>query len=113
MCSVSFEVRAGEVVGFYGLIGAGRSEVVETLFGVRQADSGQVTFDGEVVNFDSPRAAIAKGMALVPESRKEQGLILGMGGRENITLPHLKQFSSMGITNVKRELNRCFYFCLS
>lgn len=101
---ISFEVRAGEVVGFYGLIGAGRSEVVETLFGVRQADSGQVTFDGEVVNFASPRAAIAKGMALVPESRKEQGLILGMGGRENITLPHLKQFSSMGITNVKREL---------
>jgi ribose transport system ATP-binding protein len=102
---ISFTVRAGEVLGLYGLIGAGRSEVAETIFAVRRPDSGEIIFDGEVATFSSPRDAIDKGMALVPESRKEQGLILGMGGRQNITLPHLGDlFSKMGITNVKQEL---------
>ena len=102
---ISFTVRAGEVLGLYGLIGAGRSEVAETIFAVRRPDSGEIIFDGEVATFSSPRDAIDKGMALVPESRKEQGLILGMGGRQNITLPHLDDlFSKMGITNVKQEL---------
>ncbi len=102
---ISFTVRAGEVLGLYGLIGAGRSEVAETIFAVRRPDSGEIIFDGEVAIFSSPRDAIDKGMALVPESRKEQGLILGMGGRQNITLPHLDDlFSKMGITNVKQEL---------
>ncbi len=102
---ISFSVRAGEVLGLYGLIGAGRSEVAETIFAVRRPDSGEIIFDGEVATFSSPRDAIDKGMALVPESRKEQGLILGMGGRQNITLPHLDDlFSKMGITNVKQEL---------
>ena len=102
---INFTVRAGEVLGLYGLIGAGRSEVAETIFAVRRPDSGEIIFDGEVATFSSPRDAIDKGMALVPESRKEQGLILGMGGRQNITLPHLDDlFSKMGITNVKQEL---------
>jgi ABC-type sugar transport system ATPase subunit len=102
---INFTVRAGEVLGLYGLIGAGRSEVAETIFAVRHPDSGEIIFDGEVAVFSSPRDAIDKGMALVPESRKEQGLILGMGGRQNITLPHLDDlFSKMGITNVKQEL---------
>lgn len=102
---INFTVRAGEVLGLYGLIGAGRSEVAETIFAVRRPDSGEIIFDGEVAIFSSPRDAIDKGMALVPESRKEQGLILGMGGRQNITLPHLDDlFSKMGITNVKQEL---------
>lgn len=102
---VSFSVHKGEVVGLYGLIGAGRSEVAETIFGVRKRDSGEVTFDGNDVNYSSPREAIKGGMTLVPEDRKEQGLILGMGGRHNITLPHLDLFSKMGITNVNSELS--------
>ena len=101
---ISFSVRAGEVVGLYGLIGAGRSEVAETLFGVRHRDKGRVIFDGDEVNFTTPREAIRKGMALVPEDRKEQGLILGMGGRHNTTLPHLERFSTMGMPEVKKEL---------
>lgn len=107
---VSFEVRAGEVLGFYGLIGAGRSEVVETVFGVRQQDSGQILFDGKEVSFKSAKGAIEKGMALVPESRKEQGLVLGMGGRENISLPHLEMFSSMGVSDIKKELETFDYY---
>jgi len=102
--NVSFSVRKGEVVGLYGLIGAGRSEVAETIFGVRQRDSGEVIFDGNDVNYSSPREAIQGGMTLVPEDRKEQGLILGMGGRHNMTLPHLDMFSKMGVTNVSDEL---------
>jgi ABC-type sugar transport system ATPase subunit len=101
---ISFNVRAGEVVGLYGLIGAGRSEVAETIFGARHRDGGQVFFDGEEVEFSSPKDAIEKGMTLVPEDRKSQGLILGMGGRHNTTLPHLNMFSKMGIPNVKDEL---------
>lgn len=107
---VSFNVRSGEVVGLYGLIGAGRSEVVETVFGVRRPDSGQIVFDGEEVSFKSPQDAIKKGMALVPESRKEQGLVLCMGGRENITLPHFDMFSSMGISDFKKELETFKYY---
>ncbi|WP_320826577.1 sugar ABC transporter ATP-binding protein [Reinekea sp.] len=101
---ISFSVRAGEVVGIYGLIGAGRSEVAETLFGARQRSAGVVVFEGEEVAFSSPRDAIEKGMALVPEDRKAQGLILGLGGRHNTTLPHLDRFSEMGIPNVQQEL---------
>jgi ABC-type sugar transport system ATPase subunit len=101
---ISFSVRAGEVVGIYGLIGAGRSEVAETLFGARQRSAGVVVFEGEEVAFSSPREAIEKGMALVPEDRKAQGLILGLGGRHNTTLPHLNRFSKLGIPNVKQEL---------
>jgi ABC-type sugar transport system ATPase subunit len=102
--NVSFSVRSGEVVGLYGLIGAGRSEVAETIFGVRQRDSGDIIFDKQKVDFSSPKQAIKNGMALVPEDRKSQGLILGMGGRHNITLPHLGLYSNMGVPNVEKEL---------
>ena len=101
---VSFSVRAGEVVGLYGLIGAGRSEVAETLFGVRQKDSGEIIFDQQKVSFSSPKQAIEEGLALVPEDRKSQGLILGMGGRHNMTLPHLSLYSNMGVPRVDKEL---------
>ena len=71
--SVSFEVRAGEVLGISGLIGAGRTEVVETVFGLDRADSGDVYIAGEKVNIRSPRDAISHGLALVSEDRKNVG----------------------------------------
>jgi ribose transport system ATP-binding protein len=86
---VSFEVRRGEVVGFYGLVGAGRTEIAETLFGLRAPTAGDIYLDGEGVTIDSPADAIAKGISLVPESRKEQGLVLGMSCRDNISLPQI------------------------
>jgi len=101
---VSFSVREGEVLGLYGLVGAGRSEVVETIFGVRRADAGQVHWKGALIDLPTPRQAIDMGMALVPESRKEQGLVLMMGGRENTSLPHLKLFSGMAVMNRSKEL---------
>lgn len=86
---ISFEVRCGEVVGFYGLVGAGRTEIAETLFGLRAPSAGRILLDGEPVTIGSPADAIALGVSLVPESRKEQGLVLGMSCRDNISLPQI------------------------
>ena len=88
---ISFQVSAGEVVGFSGLIGAGRSELAETLFGLRKPTAGQILIHGKEVNLTSPSDAIAQGISLVPESRKEQGLVLGMNCRDNITLPQIER----------------------
>ncbi|MBK5933567.1 ribose transport system ATP-binding protein [Rhodovulum imhoffii] len=101
---VSFSVREGEVLGLYGLVGAGRSEVVETVFGVRRADAGKVYWKGGDIGLPTPRQSIDMGMALVPESRKEQGLVLMMGGRENTSLPHLSMFSELSVMNKSKEL---------
>lgn len=86
---VCFEVRRGEVLGFYGLVGAGRTEIVETLFGMRNPSSGRILLDGEEVKISSPADAISKGISLVPEDRKGQGLVLGMNCRDNMTLPQV------------------------
>ncbi len=86
---VSFEVRRGEVVGFYGLVGAGRTEIAETLFGLRHPTAGQVLLDGNEIHIGSPIEAIANGISLVPEDRKGQGLVLGMNCRDNMTLPQV------------------------
>ncbi len=86
---VSFEVRRGEVVGFYGLVGAGRTEIAETLFGLREPSAGTILLDGQPTRIASPADAIAKGISLVPEDRKGQGLVLGMNCRDNMTLPQV------------------------
>ncbi|MCR9127319.1 MAG: sugar ABC transporter ATP-binding protein [Rhodobacteraceae bacterium] len=86
---VSFEIRRGEVVGFYGLVGAGRTEIAETLFGLRDTSGGQILLDGQEVRIHSPADAIARGISLVPEDRKGQGLVLGMNCRDNMTLPQV------------------------
>lgn len=86
---VSFEVRRGEVLGFYGLVGAGRTEIAETLFGLRDPSSGTILLDGKATTIHSPADAIARGISLVPEDRKGQGLVLGMNCRDNMTLPQV------------------------
>ena len=91
---VSFEVRSGEVVGFYGLVGAGRTEIAETLFGLRNPTAGKIFLKGKEVRIHAPTEAIEHGISLVPESRKEQGLILGMNCRDNITLPQVKDLKA-------------------
>ncbi|SIT04783.1 monosaccharide ABC transporter ATP-binding protein, CUT2 family [Roseivivax lentus] len=86
---VDFEVRRGEVLGFYGLVGAGRTEIAETLFGLRDPSAGKILMDGQEVRIHSPADAIARGISLVPEDRKGQGLVLGMNCRDNMTLPQV------------------------
>ena len=91
---VSFEVRRGEVVGFYGLVGAGRTEIAETLFGLRNPSAGTILLDGEEVRINAPHDAIERGISLVPEDRKGQGLVLGMNCRDNMTLPQVDDLKS-------------------
>ena len=91
---VSFEVRRGEVVGFYGLVGAGRTEIAETLFGLRDPSAGTILLDGEEVTIHSPADAISRGISLVPEDRKGQGLVLGMNCRDNMTLPQVDDLTA-------------------
>lgn len=87
--NVSFQVRRGEVLGFYGLVGAGRTEIAETLFGLRDPTGGQILLDGKDTRIHSPVDAISNGISLVPEDRKAQGLVLGMNCRDNMTLPQI------------------------
>ena len=86
---VSFAVRRGEIVGFYGLVGAGRSEVMQALFGLTPDATGSVRVDGQLVHVASPHDAIRHGIAYVPEDRQQQGALLAMPIVHNITLPIL------------------------
>ena len=97
---VSFYVREGEILGFAGLVGAGRSETMRAVFGVDPMESGAITVLGKTLSHHSPSEAIASGIGLVPEDRKLQGLILGMTVRENTTL------ASMGETLVRGFVSR-------
>lgn len=101
--SVSFEVRAGEVLGISGLIGAGRTEVVETVFGLDRADSGDVYIAGEKVNIRSPRDAISHGLALVSEDRKNVGLNLVGSVKENIKMANLEKYCRFGVIKSREE----------
>ena len=89
---VSFNVRAGEIVGLAGLIGAGRTEIVRAIAGADIPDAGVITIDGKRTILRSPHDGIVAGIAFITEDRKGQGLVLGMSVRENITLAHLAQF---------------------
>lgn len=86
---VSFSVRKGEVLGFYGLVGAGRTEIAETIFGLRTPSAGQILLNGQEVQITSPIDAIRLGISLVPEDRKDQGLVLGMNCKDNMSLPQV------------------------
>ena len=88
---VNFKVRRGEVVGFAGLVGAGRTEVARAIFGADPIISGEIKLEGEAVRFKSPGDAIENGIALCPEDRKEQGLVLLRSIRDNITIPILSK----------------------
>jgi len=83
---ISIDVRRGEIVGLYGLIGAGRSEFVQALFGRHPRTAGTVRWEGDPIEINSPQQAIARGMALVPESRRDQGLCLNLGVSANLNL---------------------------
>lgn len=89
---ISFNLRRGEILGISGLVGAGRSELLQCIFGEISFTSGSIRLEGKEVRFSSPNEAVASGIALVPEDRGEEGLHLEMTVRENITLPHLKRF---------------------
>lgn len=100
---IDFELRAGEIVGMAGLVGAGRTELLETLFGITPAVGGTVIVEGVPRTLVNPRAAIAAGMALVPEDRKQQGLILEMAVADNISLASISRDQRAGFLNFAAE----------
>ncbi|UOE45069.1 sugar ABC transporter ATP-binding protein [Agromyces larvae] len=100
---VSFTLHGGEVVGMFGLVGAGRSELAQCLFGGTAADRGAVSIGGEQVEIDRPRTAIRRGVALVTEDRKRSGLVAEMTVRDNITLASLSDDTVAGMISRKRR----------
>ncbi|ACL69711.1 sugar ABC transporter ATP-binding protein [Halothermothrix orenii] len=102
--NISFTARKGEIVGIAGLVGSGRTELLRAIFGADKIDSGKIFVNGNQVEINSPGDAIELGLALVPESRKEHGLNLGMSVKDNITLTHLKEYvNNIFINNDKEE----------
>ena len=94
---VSFQVHAGEILGVYGLVGAGRSELAETLFGIRQASGGEIQIDGQRQKIISPAAALRAGLAFVPEDRLRQGLFSGLSVRFNTIISTLAQWTRLRV----------------
>mgnify|MGYP006421295389 FL=1 len=101
--ALSFEIKSGEIVGVAGLVGAGRTEMLQTLFGVMPALDGSMEVQGHSVVIRSPIQAIQNGLALVPEDRKQQGLVLEMAVRENMSLASLGRDQNKGFLNHRRE----------
>jgi ribose transport system ATP-binding protein len=101
--SVSLEVRSGEIVGLAGLIGAGRTDLAQALFGITPPIAGEIRIAGEKVAIHDPSAAIAKGLFLVPEDRKRCGLVLDFSVGENISLASLGSLLSRGLVDPEKE----------
>jgi ribose transport system ATP-binding protein len=103
---ISLSIRRGEIVGLFGLRGAGRSELLQCVFGLHpHSSTGETWIDGKRVTIGSPRDAIDAGLALAPEDRKSEGLVLSMGVVENTSLPSVAQFTRLGLIQRSRERN--------
>ncbi len=100
---VTFQVRAGEIVGLAGLVGSGRSEILETIYGARKASAGSVSVDGRRLKPGSVRAAVAAGVGLSPEERKSQGLLLDEAVYRNVSLATMTRFARGGFLNRANE----------
>lgn len=100
--NVSFDVKAGEVVGFAGLVGAGRTEIMRSIFGADPRDTGEITKNGVPIAIRTPADAIRHGIAYIPEDRKEQGLVTGLSGDENLLMASLGDHCRGGIISWSR-----------
>ena len=103
MHSVSLSIRAGEILGLAGLIGAGRTELARVLFGITPADAGEIQLRGQTVFIGSPPRAVALGIAYVPEDRRRHGVILEMSMAANTTLGTLTAISRFGLLDFASE----------
>jgi len=104
--NINFDLHSGEILGFFGLVGAGRSELAEMLFGITKPDRGEVRVKGRGTNPRSPREAMGLGISFLPEDRHQQGLVLQFPIRSNATLPVLRQLSGLfGLIDTKQEID--------
>jgi len=109
--TISFSIGRGEVLGFAGLVGAGRSEMARAIFGVEKAHEAEVGLDGKTLRITGPRDAISHGIYLIPEDRRQCGLIVDFNVRENISLPNLDAYSSAKIINRAKETKAALDAC--
>jgi ribose transport system ATP-binding protein len=100
---VNLEVRAGEIVGLGGLVGAGRTEILRAIFGADPIEAGEIEVDGELLKPGSPRRAVEAGLGLISEDRKEEGLLLDLSIRENVSVADLSEVSRGGVVSQARE----------
>lgn len=100
---VSLSVRKGEILGLAGLVGAGRTALAQAIFGISSIDSGQILLDGQACDLSSPGKAICQGLALVPENRKDQGLVLGQSVRDNCSLVILDELKGRFFLDRSKE----------
>ncbi|MDB2179202.1 sugar ABC transporter ATP-binding protein [Citrobacter farmeri] len=100
---IDFTLRKGEILGFYGLVGAGRTELMQALSGVSRPSHGEIRLNGEPMHFHQPADAIRAGIVCVPEERQKQGAIIEMSIAENISLPQLSKLNPRGVLNAARE----------
>ncbi len=103
--NVSFELRKGEVLGIAGLMGAGRTEVVQSIFGYKKLTSGELILNGKPIKINKPEDAINLGFAYVTEDRKSEGLVLNFSVKENLGLTNFKSISKNGVINKEKEKN--------
>jgi ribose transport system ATP-binding protein len=108
---ITFSVGRGEVLGFAGLVGAGRSEVARAIFGVEEALETEVALDGQKLEITEPQDAISHGIYLVPEDRRLSGLIVDFNVRENISLPNLESYAAAKIINFAKESKAALEAC--
>jgi rhamnose transport system ATP-binding protein len=102
---ITFDLRRGEILGFYGLVGAGRSEVMQALFGVTRTSAGHISLGGKAISVRRPADAVDAGIVYVPEERQRQGAILALPVFENVTLPSLHGISRHGFLDLAREFD--------
>ncbi|NNG03350.1 MAG: sugar ABC transporter ATP-binding protein [Inquilinus sp.] len=100
---ISFTVRQGEILGFYGLVGSGRSEFMQALFGITRPSAGSVSLDGDAITIRAPTDAIRSGIVYVPEERARQGSIIGLPIYQNVTLPSLGRTGRSGFLRLAEE----------
>jgi ribose transport system ATP-binding protein len=103
LCDVSLEVRAGEILGMAGLVGSGRTEIAEAIFGISRSLVGDMRLGEQPLSIASPSQAIARGVFLIPEDRRRHGLIVDMTVRENVSLPALSKYSRGGLIRRAEE----------
>ena len=100
---ISFDLYRGEIIGFYGLLGAGKSEIAQALYGLDTIFSGRIKAFGKIVDFKIPKDSVEKGITMVPEERLTEGLIMKLSIRSNIVISNLKKISRFAVVNKKKE----------
>ncbi|TGR73614.1 sugar ABC transporter ATP-binding protein, partial [Mesorhizobium sp. M2D.F.Ca.ET.223.01.1.1] len=102
---IGFELRKGEILGFYGLVGAGRSEVMQAIAGITRTSRGEISLDGRTIAPKSAADSIEAGIVYVPEERGKQGVVIGLPIFQNVSLPSLARTSKSGVLKLAEEFS--------